>query len=137
MAFGGGLDNHDDEVMSEINMTPLVDVMLVLLIIFIIAMPLLKQATEIDLPIANTQPLEQTSDTIVLSIKENGDLFWRDQVINEETLHQRLQNVAQQQPQAVIHLQGDRFVDYQHVMKVMAAAQQAGVTQLGFVTDPE
>ena len=136
MAFGNGLDN-DDEVMSEINMTPLVDVMLVLLIIFIIAMPLLNHAIEIDLPRADNKPLELKPDVVTLSVTEEGTVHWNDQVVTLGELKQRLQIAAQQQPQAEIHLRGDRKVDYEHVMSVMAAVQRSGMAKLGFITEPE
>ena len=136
MAFGNGLDN-DDEMMSEINMTPLVDVMLVLLIIFIIAMPLLNHAVKIDLPRADGEPVEQPPDVITLSVTAAGAIHWNDQIITNEELGRRLQGAAQQQPQPEIHLRGDRLVDYEHVMKVMAAVQRAGVVKLGFVTEPQ
>jgi len=136
MAFGNGFDN-DDEVMSEINMTPLVDVMLVLLIIFIIAMPLLNHAVEIDLPHADNQPLELTPDVVTLSVSANGDIHWNTQLIDEDDLTTRLQASAQKQPQPEVHLRGDRQVDYELVMEVMAAVQRAGILKLGFVTSPD
>jgi len=135
MMFDNGQDNND-EVMSEINMTPLVDVMLVLLIIFIVAMPLLNDAIKIDLPIADNQPNKITPDTITLSVNENGKVYWNKQAISAESLQQQLQAVAQLQPQPEIHLRGDRRVEYDHVIRVMTAVRHAGIQKLGFVTTP-
>lgn len=135
MAFGSGLDDSD-EVMSEINMTPLVDVMLVLLIIFIIAMPLLTHSVTIDLPHADNRHNEITPETVTLSVTVNGEIHWNGQILSEDELNQTLQVAAQQQPQPEIHLRGDRLVDYEHVVKVMAAVQRAGILKLGFITEP-
>jgi biopolymer transport protein ExbD len=135
MAFGGGLD--DEEVMSEINMTPLVDVMLVLLIIFILTVPVLTHVVKIDLPQADNVPNEVKPKTIALSVSADAAIHWNDEVISVEELDLRLQDVAQQQPQPEIHLRGDKAVAYEHVVTVMAAAQRAGVEKLGFVTEPE
>ncbi|MEZ5504461.1 MAG: biopolymer transporter ExbD [Gammaproteobacteria bacterium] len=135
MAFGGGLD--DEEVMSEINMTPLVDVMLVLLIIFILTVPVLTHVVKIDLPQADNVPNEVKPKTIALSVSADAAIHWNDEVITAEELDLRLQDVAQQQPQPEIHLRGDKAVAYEHVVTVMAAAQRAGVETLGFVTEPE
>jgi len=135
MVFDNGEDNND-EVMSEINMTPLVDVMLVLLIIFIIAMPLLNDAIKIELPIVDNQPNKITPETITLSVNEKGEVYWNKHVIKAEVLQQKLQTVAQQQPQPEIHLRGDRRVEYEYVVRIMTAVRQAGIQKLGFVTTP-
>ncbi|MCP5016536.1 MAG: biopolymer transporter ExbD [Ketobacter sp.] len=135
MAFGGGLDD-DDEVMSEINMTPLVDVMLVLLIIFILTVPVLTHTVKIDLPQANNAPNDVTPQTIALTVTADAAIHWNDEVISGEVLANRLQSVAAVRPQPEIQLRGDKAVAYQHVIAVMAAAQQAGIEKLGFVTEP-
>jgi biopolymer transport protein ExbD len=126
----------NDEVMSEINMTPLVDVMLVLLIIFIIAMPLLNDAIKIELPVAVNQPNEVNPDTISLSVSEKGSVFWNNTEISIIVLEQKLHAAAQQNPQPEIHLRGDRRVEYEYVIRVMTAVRHAGLQKLGFVTDP-
>lgn len=135
MAFGNRLDD-EQEVMSEINMTPLVDVMLVLLIIFIVAMPLLSHTVKIDLPQVTNQPNKIKPDSITISVRDDGEIFWNKQRISNEELQQYLQAAAQRQPQPDVQLRGDREVDYGEVVKVMAAAQRAGITRLGFVTLP-
>lgn len=136
MAFGSGLDD-DDNVMSEINMTPLVDVMLVLLIIFILTVPVLTHAVKIDLPQADNTPNDIKPRTIALTVTADARIHWNDEVIDSAGLETRLQAVAAEEPQPEIHLRGDKAVAYEYVIKVMAAAQRAGVQKLGFVTEPE
>ena len=136
MAFGGGFDN-DDEVMSEINMTPLVDVMLVLLIIFIITVPVLTQSVKLDLPRAEATPNPIKPNTVELSITADGQVHWNETPIGEEELERRLSEAAGQSEQPEFHIRGARTAEYEHVLKVMAAAQRAGVQKLGFVTEPE
>jgi biopolymer transport protein ExbD len=135
MAFGGDFDNQD-EVMSEINMTPLVDVMLVLLIIFIITVPVLTHSVEVDLPRASNSPSESKPSTIQLAINARGEVFWNEQKVSEAELAGKLNAAAEAKPQPEIHLRGDRTVAYEHVVKTMAAVQNAGLLKLGFVTEP-
>ncbi|MBC6905000.1 biopolymer transporter ExbD [Saccharophagus sp. K07] len=135
MAFGGGLDDKT-EVMSEINMTPLVDVMLVLLIIFIITVPVITHSVKVDLPRADNTPTELKPDTIALAVTDNGVIHWNETLVTLEELELKLQAAAQQQPQPEIHLRGARTVAYEHVAQVMAAVQRAGIAKLGFVTEP-
>lgn len=135
MAFGNGLEQQE-EVMSEINMTPMVDVMLVLLIIFILAMPMITHSIEIDLPQASNQASDSQPESITLTVAQQGEVHWNNEIISADQLQQRLQYAAQQQPQPAIQLRGDRQVDYEHVIKVMAAVQQAGINSLGFITAP-
>lgn len=135
MAFGGGLDDTDD-VVSEINMTPLVDVMLVLLIIFIITVPVITHSVNIDLPEENNVPNEVKPDTVQLSINAAGELHWNESVIMMPELETRLVDIAQKQPQPEIHIRGDRAVAYEHVIKVMGTVQRAGLRKIGFVTEP-
>lgn len=136
MAFGGGFED-DGEVMSEINMTPLVDVMLVLLIIFIIAMPLLHHSVPVELPRVNNRPVQLLPTIVSLSVTDDGHVHWNEDVLSEDELKQRLTRAAVQTPQPEIHLRGDRQVPYEHVVKVMSAVQKAGLTKLGFVTEPD
>ena len=133
MAFGGGWD--DEEVMSEINMTPLVDVMLVLLIVFMITVPVLTHTVPVDLPRADNAPQAIAPQTLIISITVDGSLHWNDERIDAEQLAQRLQAAASQNPQPDVQLRGDRKVEYEKVMQVMAAAQKAGLQKLGFVTE--
>ncbi len=135
MAFGGGLDD-DSEVMSEINMTPLVDVMLVLLIIFIITVPVLTHSVKVDLPRADNTPNELKPETVNLSVDAQGAIFWNEQQITREELEVRLATEASKQPQPEVHIRGDKAVSYEHVITTMAAVQRSGILKLGFVTEP-
>lgn len=135
MAFGGGLDD-DTEVMSEINMTPLVDVMLVLLIIFIITVPVLTHSVKVDLPRADNTPNELKPETVNLAVSAEGIIFWNETPVTLEELDNRLAIEAAKQPQPEIHIRGDKTVDYEHVIKTMAAVQRSGILKLGFVTEP-
>lgn len=135
MAFGGGLDD-DSEVMSEINMTPLVDVMLVLLIIFIITVPVLTHSVKVDLPRADNTPNELKPETISLAVNADGAIFWNETQVSFEDLEARLAGEANKQPQPEIHIRGDKAAAYEHVIKTMAAVQRAGILKLGFVTEP-
>lgn len=134
MAFGTQ-DNNDD-VMNEINMTPLVDVMLVLLIIFIITVPVMKHAVKIDLPHASSQPQNTKPETIRLSVAATGSFFWNESLVTEADLSHLLRTEATREPQPELHIRGDKAVRYEYVAHIMAAAQQAGLKKIGFVTDP-
>ncbi|MBM3117482.1 ExbD/TolR family protein [Jeongeupia naejangsanensis] len=135
MAFGSLDDNED--VMSEINMTPLVDVMLVLLIIFIITVPVINHAVKMDLPRAANQPQEVKPENIALSIDASGQRFWQGEKIDETVLDERLKAAAEKKPQPELHLTADRNVRYEVVAQTMAAAQRNGLERIGFVTDPK
>ena len=135
MAFGGGLDDEPD-VMNEINMTPLVDVMLVLLIIFIITVPVLTHSVKVDLPRADNTPNELKPETVNLAVNAEGHIYWNENQITMEELELRLLTAATQQPQHEVHIRGDKAVAYEHVIKTMAAVQRAGILKLGFVTEP-
>jgi biopolymer transport protein ExbD len=134
MAFG--TQDDTDEVMNEINMTPLVDVMLVLLIIFIITVPVMKHAVNIDLPRATNQPQEAKPQTIRLSVDDKGQYYWNETPISDEALALQLKAAAAQNPQPELHIRGDKAVRYERVAQAMAAAQQAGVKKIGFITEP-
>ena len=127
----------DQQEMSEINMTPLVDVMLVLLIIFIITVPVITHSVIVDLPQASQQPTEVKPDVVTLTVQRDGSLMWNDETLTFENLELRLQAVAQQEKQPELRIQGDKAVEYEKVVQVMAAAQRAGVEKLGFMTEPQ
>lgn len=135
MAFGGGLDS-DNEVMSEINMTPLVDVMLVLLIIFIITVPVLTHSVKVDLPRVSNEKLQIKPQTVTLTVKADGAVFWDDTPIDAAALELKLVEQAQRQPQPEVHIRGDKAAPYEHVLKTMAAVQQSGLLKLGFISEP-
>ena len=135
MAFG--TQDDADEVMNEINMTPLVDVMLVLLIIFIITVPVMKHSVNVDLPRATNQPEQVKPETLRLSVAADGSYYWNGQTIADAELATRLQDEAAKEPQPDLHIRGDKEVRYERVAQVMAAAQRAGLRKIGFVTDPQ
>jgi biopolymer transport protein ExbD len=135
MAFG--TQDDTDEVMNEINMTPMVDVMLVLLIIFIITVPVMKHAVNIDLPKATNVPQDAKPETIRLSVDAAGDYFWNENKVTEEALLLQLKAASTQNPQPELHIRGDKAVRYERVATAMAAAQQAGIRKIGFVTEPK
>ena len=134
MAFGTTDDT--DEVINEINMTPLVDVMLVLLIIFIITVPVMKHAVNIDLPRATNQPQDAKPQTIRLSVDEKGQYFWNEIPTSDEAIQLQLKAIAALSPQPELHIRGDKAVRYERVAQAMAAAQQVGVKKIGFITEP-
>ncbi|WP_227815840.1 ExbD/TolR family protein [Nitrogeniibacter aestuarii] len=137
MAFGGFGEGGNNAPMSEINTTPLVDVMLVLLIIFMITAPLLTHSVKIDLPTATNEPTQVDPETITVSLNESGQLFWNDDPIEEAVLEQRLAAEADKTPQPELHLRADKATRYEAIARLMAAARQAGIEKLGFVTLPE
>ena len=134
MAFG--TQDADDEVMNEINMTPLVDVMLVLLIIFIITVPVMKHAVNIDLPRATNIAQDSKPETIRLSVDAAGQYYWNEAAVADADLALQLQAAAGKQPQPELHIRGDKAVRYERVAQAMAAAQQAGLRKIGFITEP-
>ena len=135
MAFG--TQDDTDDVMNEINMTPLVDVMLVLLIIFIITVPVMKHSVNVDLPRATNQPENIKPETVRLSVSADGKYFRNEFEVTEEELFPRLQTEAAKEPQPDLHIRGDKNVRYEFVAQAMAAAQRAGVRKIGFVTEPQ
>ncbi len=133
----GSLDNADNELNPEINTTPLVDVMLVLLVIFIITIPVVNNAVKIDLPRAAASLEDNKPAHINLAINEAGQILWDEQLIDEQALQSRLSAAAQAQQKPEIHLRAARTTPYEKVAQVMAAAQMAGLQKIGFVTEPE
>ena len=137
MSFGGFERGHAPaQPMAEINVTPLVDVMLVLLVIFIITAPLLARALKLDLPQIDAPPAAVQPQTIQLAIDAAGGLRWNSEPITGDVLAERLVAAARQSPQPELHLGADKAVRYEHVAAALAAAQKAGLKQVGFVTEP-
>lgn len=130
-----GLTSHTAP-MSEINTTPLVDVMLVLLVIFIITAPLLTHAVKIELPQASSQPLPEKPEVISVAIDQAGKMYWNDTVIVPGELKRKLQQVAGKTPQPELNIRADKETRYQMLAEVMADAQNAGITKLGFISEP-
>ncbi|MDR7305013.1 biopolymer transporter ExbD [Rhodoferax saidenbachensis] len=139
MAFGmqDATSDGDSEVMNEINMTPLVDVMLVLLIIFIITVPVMKHAVNVELPTATSQPQNTKPETLQLSVDAQGAYFLNQNAVAVDTLPAVLQAEAAKDPQPELHIRGDKAVRYEFVAQAMAAAQHAGLRKIGFITEPK
>jgi biopolymer transport protein ExbD len=135
MAFG--TQDDTDEVMNEINMTPLVDVMLVLLIIFIITVPVMKHAVNIELPVASSSPQDLQPRTVRLSVDAQGQYFWNEELLPQGQLVARLGAEAAREPQPELHIRGDKDARYEKVAQAMAAAQRAGLRKIGFITEPQ
>jgi len=136
MAFGGFSDNDSGRPMAEINMIPLIDVMLVLLIIFIVTAPLLTHSIKINLPKATTQVNLEKPETVTLSIDGSGNLFWDSNRIDDAQLAANLAGAAKRNPQPELHLRAEKTTQYQRLAEVMSAAQNAGVIKIGFITEP-
>ncbi len=128
-------DDDEDEVMNEINMTPLVDVMLVLLIIFIITAPVMKHAVQLELPKADAQAVQTQPAVVGLSINAQGQYFVNKEEVPAAGLTDRLKVEAIKVPQPQLQIHGDKAVPYQHVAMAMATAQQVGWRNMAFVTD--
>ncbi len=121
---------------AEINMVPLIDVMLVLLVIFIITAPLLTHAVRLDLPKASSTPNLTKPDNIQLAVDADGRLHWNGEVVDRAGLRQRLEAASRLQPQPEIHLRADKATPYQRLAEVLADSAKAGMTRIGFVSDP-
>jgi len=130
-------DTEDDSMLSEINTTPLVDVMLVLLIIFLITVPVINTSVVVRLPRQANQLKPSQADTVLISVDARGGSYWFDTRLNDpQALRERLRQVAALQPQPAVHIRGDARADYAGVAQVLQAAQAAGVVRIGFVTEP-
>jgi biopolymer transport protein ExbD len=123
------------EALSEINMIPFIDVMLVLLIIFIITVPVIKHAVHIELPQASNNQLQDKPENVRVSVDAEGRYFWNDAALSDAELPARLAQAAALQPQPELHIRGDKAVRYERVAQLMALARQAGVQKIGFVTE--
>jgi biopolymer transport protein ExbD len=136
MAIGNDGDG-EDEVNSTINTTPLVDVMLVLLIIFLITIPVVTHTVPVKLPSETNQPYKTKPENITLAINKDGDMFWNEaSVADTNALLERLKVVAVQLPQPELHIRGDQNTRYEFIGKVILTAQRAGIAKVGFVTEP-
>ena len=136
MAFGSFDSSRHQGPMAEINVVPLVDVMLVLLVIFIITAPLLTNAVKIDLPKASSNQNITKPDYIEFGIREEGSFFWSGEKVEKGSLPARFAQEAKKQPQPELHIRADRMAHYEWVAQVMSVAAKAGLTRIGFVTDP-
>jgi len=137
MSFHIQDDSTQDSIMAEINMTPMVDVMLVLLIIFMITLPVIQQAVKVELPKANSVRNEVKPESVQLSIDAKGQIYWNSTAIDLATFDKDAEDAAKKDPQPEINLRADKSVKYEYVAKVLAASRRAGLTKLGFVTEPD
>ena len=127
----------DEEVIAAINTTPLVDVMLVLLIIFLITIPVVIQQVPLDLPKERNLPTQTKPENIVIAINKDGDMFWGSQYVKDtNALFERLKKVAVVVPQPEIHIRADENTRYEFVGKVVATCQRASILKIGFITEP-
>jgi len=136
MAMSPFAGDDDDGLMNEINMTPLVDVMLVLLIVFMVTIPVIRHAVKIDLPHASSQKEDVKPAHVDVSVEADGTVLWDGNPVDDDTLRAKIAAAAQTSPQPELHLNADRKVAYEKVAQVMSAAQSGGLTKIGFVTDP-
>lgn len=136
MAIGNDGDG-EDEVNSTINTTPLVDVMLVLLIIFLITIPVVTHTIPVKLPAEINQPYKTKPENITIAINKDGDMFWNEApVADTNVLFEKLKAVTNQVPQPELHIRGDQNTRYEFVGKVILTAQRAGIAKVAFVTEP-
>ena len=128
----------DDEIMSEINTTPLVDVMLVLLIIFLITIPVVTTSIKVDLPKEKNLVRETKPETVIISVDVKGKIYLYDTPIkNSDDLLQRMKKFSVMKPQPEVQIRGDGKSDFESVGRVMYAVQRAGITKVGFITEPQ
>jgi biopolymer transport protein ExbD len=137
MGMAVGPAEAEDEAISAINTTPLVDVMLVLLIIFLITVPVVTQSIALQLPQEKNVPRQTAPENIEIAVNRDGDVFWGMQRLRDnDELFDRLKQVAVREPQPEVHIRGDLAGRYEHVGRVVFAAQRAGIQKVGFVTEP-
>lgn len=137
MAFASFDNNRAGAPMSEINMVPLIDVMLVLLVIFIVTAPLLTHAVKLDLPRASSQPNVLKPEKIELAIDAAGTLYWNGESVDRDEAARRFVTEGARQPQPEVHLRADQSVAYRFVAQTLADASRAGLSKVGFVSEPE
>jgi biopolymer transport protein ExbD len=137
MLLGSG-DDGDDELVSTINTTPLVDIMLVLLIIFLITIPVVTHTVPVALPNEVNQPTKTRPQNIILAVDKDGSIFWNDSKLADAgMLLQKLKERAVDQPQPEVHIRADRDVRYEFVGRVVVTCQRAGIGKVAFITEPE
>ncbi len=137
MSMNVGPASGEDEVMSAINTTPLVDVMLVLLIIFLITIPAVTTSIKLDLPKERIEVRETKPENVIISVDKAGNIFWYDaRMPNVNTLVDKLKKVSTLDPQPEVQIRGDLGAPYEGVGKVLYACQRAGIVKVAFITEP-
>jgi biopolymer transport protein ExbD len=137
MAFASFDSKNAGAPMAEINMVPLIDVMLVLLVIFIVTAPLLTQAVKLDLPKASAQPNVAKAEKIEFAIDAAGQRYWNGEPVDRAEAARRFQAEGQKQPQPEVHLRADQNAVYRNVAETLADASKAGLSKVGFISEPE
>ncbi|MCR5884995.1 biopolymer transporter ExbD [Rhizobacter sp. J219] len=137
MAFGRLERSSAPPPMSDINMTPLIDVMLVLLVIFMITAPLMSSSLKLDLPKSEAATASDQPDFIAVSIDPQGRLYIADQIVSPETFAERVAQAARKNPQTEVQLRADKTVPYGRVAELIGAVQKAGLNRIGFVAEPK
>ena len=136
MAINVGQDGQEDEVIAAINTTPLVDVMLVLLIIFLITIPVVTHTVPVQLPKETVNPLQSKPDSIEIAVNKDGDLFWNEKLVDRPTLLMRLKVASVKLPQPEVHVRGDQTTRYEFIGRVVTACERAGISKVSFITQP-
>jgi biopolymer transport protein ExbD len=130
--------DDEDKAISEINVTPLVDVMLVLLIIFLITIPVITQSVKVDLPQAANIPTQTKPENINIAVDAEGNVFWNTALLpSQDALLERIKQIAVLDPQPEIHVRGDRNTAYEHIGRVIVTCQRGGIQKVGFITEPD
>jgi biopolymer transport protein ExbD len=138
MNVSSGDMGDDEKPMSEINTTPLVDVMLVLLIIFLITVPVITQSVKVDLPKAANIPTQTKPENINIAVDRDGNVYWNTMLVpTQEALLERIKSIATLDPQPEIHVRGDRATAYEHIGRVIVLCQRGGIMKVGFITEPD
>ena len=128
--------DDDERAMSDINTTPLVDVMLVLLIVFMITIPVITQTVPLDLPRVSNLATQTKPENINISVNRDGQMFWNQSLVDTNQLLDRLKGAAVQKPQPEVHVRADQLTRYEYVGRVILTAQRAGIQKVGFITEP-
>ncbi|AOR72932.1 biopolymer transporter ExbD [Burkholderia stabilis] len=136
MAMNVTQDDSDDEVIAAINTTPLVDVMLVLLIIFLITIPVVTHTVPVQLPKETVNPLQSKPDSIEVAVNKDGVLFWNETRVDAQTLSAQLKGISGRDPQPEIHVRGDQTTRYEFIARVVNACERAGISKVSFITQP-
>ena len=138
MSMNVGSSDGEDEVNSTINTTPLVDIMLVLLIIFLITIPVVIKTAPVELPVISNQATKTKPENIVLAVDQDGNVYWNNvQLADPLDLFERIKPFAIMVPQPEVHIRGDRNARYEFIGKVIVTVQRAGIQKVGFITNPE
>jgi biopolymer transport protein ExbD len=137
MNVGSPDDSGEDQLNNTINTTPLVDVMLVLLIIFLITIPVVTQTIKLELPKERNLPTQTKPENIVIAVNRDGEVYWGlERMADNEALVARLKIESVKEPQPEVHIRGDNEVRYESVGRVVVACQRAGIFKVGFITEP-